>query len=139
MPATADYTLDLNYLRRRDWWSRVDRSSGDGCWPWLRSTGSHGYGQTWDGAHNVLAHRVAWSLHHDRQVPRGMTIDHVCHNRICCNPAHLRVLTNVANATDNGQGRKTACPRGHVYTAANTYTSPQGHRRCRQCARDRRF
>ena len=67
-----------------------------------------------------------------------MTVDHKCHNRVCCNPSHLRLLTNVENATDNLQGRKTHCPHGHPYWGENLYVSPRGDRRCRTCARDRR-
>lgn len=105
-----------------------------GCWPWTLSHGGHGYGQVTDGVAMRLAHRVAWVLHHGQQIPVGMTIDHACHNKTCCNPAHLRVLSNKANATDNGQGAKTHCPKGHEYTDVNTYVCPKGHRRCRTCA-----
>lgn len=51
--------MNVAYLTEHDWWSRVDRSAIDGCWPWRLSCGSHGYGQTWDGATVLLAHRVA--------------------------------------------------------------------------------
>ena len=93
---------------------RIDRSAGpDACWPWELSTGSHGYGQAWD-------------------------VDHVCHNRLCCNPSHLRLLTNRENARDNGHAAKTHCPAGHPYDSVNTYIDPDNARRCRQCARNRR-
>ena len=130
--------IDIEWLSVTNWWSRVDVRGADDCWPWRLSLGSHGYGQTWDGLQVRLAHRVAWSLHYGTQVPEGMTIDHSCHTRSCCNPAHLRVMTNVENATDNLQGCKVQCPAGHPYDATNTYVDPKGHRRCRQCARDRR-
>ena len=85
----------------------------------------------------LLAHRVAWSLANDEQIPDGLTVDHLCRVRRCCNPLHLRLLSNVANATDNGQRRKTHCPQGHEYQGANLYVAPNGHRRCRSCARSR--
>lgn len=128
--------IDLEYLNHRDWWAQVDIQGPDECWPWKRSTASHGYGQTWDGTHVLLAHRVAWSLHHQQQVPAGQTIDHrpEC-LRICCNPNHLRVLSNVENATLNGQGWKTHCPHGHPYEGANLriYTNPRTGYTCRKC------
>ena len=127
--------LDLDYLKGKDWWSKVLVGEPDECWPWRQSTASHGYGQTWDGKTVKLSHRVAWALHHDRQVPDGMTVDHICHNRPCCNPAHLQLLTNVDNATKNKQGEKVECPRGHPYEGENLYVCPKGHRRCRECAR----
>lgn len=126
--------IDVGWLERRSWWRDVDIGAPGACWPWVKSTASHGYGQTWDGTTVRLAHRVAWTLVRGA-IPDGMTIDHTCRNRRCCNPAHLRLLSNVENATDNGQGRKTHCPRGHEYAGANLYVGPQGDRRCRECAR----
>jgi WhiB family redox-sensing transcriptional regulator len=35
----------------------------------------------------------------------------------------------------HGNARKTHCRRGHPFTAANTYYSPQGRRNCRICLR----
>jgi hypothetical protein len=131
--------LDVAYLQRTDWWSKVDRSGGpDACWPWTQSVGSHGYGQTWDGVTVRLAHRVAWVLTYG-PIPAGMTVDHdqdPCSlGKPCCNPRHLRLLSNIENATDNRQTRKTECPRGHPYDETNTYVDPKGHRRCRACGR----
>ena len=139
MPSPRNQPIDINYLTNRDWWNNVARGSSDQCWLWLRSTASHGYGQTYDGITVRLAHRVAWVLAHSRQVPDDMTIDHLCRIKRCCNPNHLRVVSNIVNATDNGQGRKTHCPRGHTYDMANTYIDPRGHRRCRTCAQLRKF
>jgi HNH endonuclease len=82
----------------------------------------------------VLAHRVAFSLWVG-PIPEGMTVDHICRNRKCQNPNHLRLLSNLDNARDNGQSRKTHCPRGHEYSPENTWVDPDGARRCRECAR----
>lgn len=125
-------------------WDRVDvRGPGD-CWPWLLSLGSHGYGQVgWkvDGeSRNAMttAHRVAWMAHHGESIPVGMTVDHLCRNRPCCNPAHLRLLSNRLNGRLNGHALKTHCPHGHPYDEANTYVQPStGHRSCRTCMRRR--
>lgn len=116
---------------------RVDTSDEQSCWPWRLSLGSHGYGNAWDGRTVTVAHRLAWILANGA-IPDGLTVDHVCHNRRCCNPSHLRLLSNVENATDQGQRQKMYCPAGHEYAGANLYVDPEGHRRCRQCARDRR-
>lgn len=125
--------MNVEYLRDHDWWSRVDvRESGE-CWLWTQSAGSHGYGQTWDGTDVLLAHRVAWVLTHGA-IPDGLTVDHQCRVRTCCNPSHLRLLTNVENARDNGMARRRRCPSGHAYDEKNTYVDPAGHRRCRACA-----
>lgn len=108
------------------------------CWLWPLSIGSHGYGQvgwTEDGrSRGALVHRVAWEAVNG-PIPEELTIDHECRVKRCFNPAHLRLLTNEANARDNGQARRTRCPEGHEYDEANTYVDPGGHRRCRACAR----
>jgi len=129
--------IDIDYLIRNRWWKDVLVGAPDACWPWLRSRGSHGYGQTWDRVTVRLAHRVAWVLTHGQQIPDGLTIDHLCRNRSCCNPSHLRLLSNLANARDNGQTTKTHCPQGHPYDDENTVINSRGHRLCRAC-RDHR-
>lgn len=96
-------------------WVRVDRRGPDECWPWKGSPNTSGYGQvdlTYKGvrcAHNV--HRVIWALAHGRS-PGRRFVRHTCHNRICCNPAHLRLGTPLQNSRDMiAAGRSTAGDR----------------------------
>lgn len=125
--------IDVEWLNRRDWWADVDMSGGlVACWLWMKSTASHGYGQTWDGTTVRLAHRVAWTLAVG-PIPEGLTIDHECRNRRCCNPAHLRLMDNVNNARLNGNAIKTHCKRGHAFDDANTRRTRKGHRKCIEC------
>lgn len=139
--------IDSNVMelpdRVRDrFWDRVETGPPDECWAWRLSTGSHGYGQVgWsEGGKTrmVLTHRVAWFLTNG-PIPADLTVDHVCRNRVCCNPAHLRLLTNLENAKDNGMARKTHCLRGHPFDEKNTYRNARGHRFCRACRRERRL
>lgn len=123
--------IDLDYVRPT-FWSKVRAGDQAECWPWLQSTGSHGYGQTWDKKTVRLAHRVAWELTYGR-IPEGLTVDHACRNRPCCNPAHMRLLPNVVNATMNGNWAKTHCLRGHEFNSLNTFWTSLGHRGCRTC------
>lgn len=120
----------------------VSMGRPDECWPWQKSCGSHGYGQMWVRSlgHVTTSHRIAYVIHIG-PIKAGMTIDHdrsLCRGGACNNPAHLRQLSNAANAKDNGQGDKTHCPRGHEYIGDNLYVDPKGHRRCRSCAKARR-
>lgn len=89
------------------------------CWISTYSTASHGYAQIgWqDGDYRqaVTAHRAAWVYHNEKQIPDGHTVDHMCKNRKCVNPKHLRVLSNFENArrtfgTDWDIG---TCKHGH--------------------------
>lgn len=67
-------------------------------------------------------------------IPRGLTLDHLCRNRWCCNPNHIAPVTRGVNVL-RGSGpiacnaRKQRCPRGHVYDRVVN----DKHRRCRKC------
>jgi hypothetical protein len=101
-------------------WSKVDRSDLNGCWPWtaFRQPAGYGYFQVPDGTFGVVkgksrfAHRVAWMLFHKQLVPDGLCILHTCDNPPCCNPAHLFLGTTDDNNKDAAvKGRK---PRGSL-------------------------
>lgn len=73
-------------------WSRVDRSGGpDACWPWLGSINAKGYGRRHHQGKLTLAHRVALLIS-GVTIPEGYTVDHLCRNRACQNPAHLEAV-----------------------------------------------
>lgn len=54
------------------------------------------------------AHRVAYAMAKGR-IPSGMTVDHICFNRRCCNPDHLQLLTRQQNSSKK---RRNACLPG---------------------------
>jgi hypothetical protein len=61
----------------------------------------------------MLAHRVAWELTHgpipDGEGHHGTVVMHTCDNRLCCNPAHLRLGTQADNVRDmDAKGRRVA-------------------------------
>jgi len=95
--------------------------------------------------HVVLGHRAAWVSVHG-QVPMGMTIDHLCKQRRCVNPDHLRLLPNYENARRTG-GRDWPmgyCANGHdathlyrVTRSANASGFAVICRTCTQASRQR--
>lgn len=112
--------------------------SGD-CWVSTYSVGSHGYAQIgWkDEVLNrtvtTTVHRVAWWAYNRIDIPEGMTVDHICHNRRCVNPQHLRLLSNVDNARDNG-GQRTAVPTGRTCSNGHDIVrSAKGYVYCATC------
>ncbi len=119
--------------------SLVPHPHGVECIIWPLSTGSHGYGQIGWGAKNekasgTTAHRAVWLSYVG---PIGdLTVDHLCRNRRCVNLDHLRLLSNVDNASDNGLATRSSCPAGHEYAGDNLHLTPAGHRRCKKCARE---
>jgi len=71
------------------------------------------------------------------QISEGLDIDHLCRNRRCVNPYHLRTVTRRVNLLAGKtivarQARQEYCVHGHAFTEANTYRW-QGHRFCRTC------
>jgi hypothetical protein len=74
-------------------WDRIEQGSADDCWPWQGGLSAGGYGRfTLEGKH-YQAHRLAWERTYRTRVPKGKLVRHTCRNRLCCNPAHLRLGT----------------------------------------------
>lgn len=110
-------------------WQKVDQSGG--CWLWTAGTTEWGYGSFWTGERRVKAHR--WSYEHlVGPIPEGLTLDHLCRNPPCVNPAHLEPVTGAENTRRGGNALKTHCPQGHEYDAKNTRHC-HGSRFCRAC------
>lgn len=88
---------------REHFWKRVQETES-GCWLWLGERNEDGYGKVtrWTGQRwaNYRAHRVAWELANGRPPGAGLVVRHLCHNRPCCNPAHLAEGTHRDNAAD---------------------------------------
>lgn len=82
-------------------WSKVRKTAT--CWEWLGAVGGHGYGNIGEGGRcgkTLRAHRVAYELLVGA-VPNGTVLDHVCHNKLCVNPAHLRIATAAQNLANS--------------------------------------
>lgn len=78
-------------------WEKVKKEHGR-CWEWQASKYTKaGYGQFSHNGKSVLAHRFAYEnvVH---EIPAGIMLDHICSNRICVNPEHLREVTNKQNS-----------------------------------------
>ncbi len=114
---------------------------GDGCWEWTASVRRDGYGQFRLDGRVVSAHRVSYGLFVG-PIPEGLTLDHLCRNRLCVRPDHLEPVTLCENilrgeSLPAQNARKTQCPQGHAYDEANTRIGRHGWRVCRTCHRDR--
>lgn len=81
-------------------WPKVRKS--ESCWEWTAAA-YRGYGLFRSRGKVRLAHRLVYEWMRG-PIPEGMEVDHMCHNRGCVNPDHLRLLTH----SENGQNRASA-------------------------------
>lgn len=91
-------------------WTKVDKGADFDCWNWLASCQKLGYGQfpirpPQRKLITPVAHRVAFQLHYGYLPEAGKQVDHICGNRKCVNPAHLREVT-VKQNIENIQGAR---------------------------------
>lgn len=87
--------------------SRVAKS--DGCWEWTGGAFANGYGAFYvRGRGTLYAHRVAMELS-GIEIPSGANVDHICYNRKCVNPEHLRVCTPSQNRQNTVLRSNNAC------------------------------
>ncbi len=86
-------------LRRLAAGSATD--SVTGCREWSGRL-ERGYGRIGHQRRTHYAHRLAWTILRGA-IPDGMVIDHICHNRKCIQPAHLRVTTPEGNGANKSQ------------------------------------
>jgi hypothetical protein len=122
-------------------WVKVGSRTDNGCWPWLASKDSDGYGNFWVGGKCRGAHRVSYELIVGG-VPEGLQLDHLCKRRDCVNPWHLEPVTPKENKyrsrkqfVEEVPHTKMICVNGHPYTTDTTYLEPRGGKQCRICMR----
>ena len=130
-------------------WTRFESEAREGrsdyeCWPWQGARNLHGYGQfvwrgpqdDWPKKKQENASRVAWQIVNGEPDPEKH-IDHICRNRACINPRHLRELSRRENylagvGPSAENARKTHCKRGHELSGENVFLK-DGRRHCRRC------
>lgn len=120
-----------------------------GCWVWVASLSTSGYGHMTMGSRTDgtkrphSAHRIGYELYIGA-IPPGLVTDHLCRNRFCVNPWHLELVTPRENTVradwaaivENRIASRTHCPRGHPFSGENLYIRPDGARGCKACMRE---
>jgi hypothetical protein len=86
----------------------------------------------------IGTHRISWELLNG-SIPKGLVIDHICRNRACVAPDHLRLVTQQENvmAGLHNINNRTHCNQGHPFTKENIMVRKNGNRECAECNRVR--
>lgn len=118
-----------------------------GCWIWMPSLQTQGYGRIAFNQKNdkrkMLAHRTSYQIFKGN-IPAGANVLHRCDMPSCVNPDHLFTGTQKDNMQDMiKKGRKFSvykdikfCKHGHEFTNANTYFYKE-RRQCKACKQER--
>lgn len=98
----------------------IDRKSEDECWEWkgasypnpacphIRYARIRAFDPLdADEPRITTVHRVMHLLHKG-PIPEGMVVDHICFNTLCCNPAHLQLLTRAENSARKNPRRMSS-------------------------------
>jgi HNH endonuclease len=112
-------------------WERVQMASASQCWLWtgpLTQQGKHAYGVASLRGVADKAHRVAYRLKVGA-IPEGMTVDHLCREKLCCNPAHMEIVT----AAENTARMYRSPDRVYPLVCTAGHAREFGVRVCRKC------
>jgi len=127
--------ISLSVAQREEFWALVDKGGEDDCWLW---TGLRMKKEKYGKFRGKLAHRIAYELLVG-EIPKGLTLDHLCRVRHCVKPRHLEPVTRGENvrrgeSPSSIHRRKSACPSCHQ---PYDYFLRGVKRRCRRCDQDR--
>ena len=70
------------------------------CWNWTKELNANGYGQTKYYGKRVLTHRLSFRIANGVELKKKEVVRHMCHNRMCFRPAHLRLGSQADNVQD---------------------------------------
>lgn len=86
-------------------WAKVDKT--DDCWLWVAGKTS-GYGVFQPAPGDAIrAHRFSYQQANG-PIPVGLFIDHICHNRACVRPLHLRPVTEKQNMENRERANRNS-------------------------------
>ncbi len=127
--------------------NRINIDPETGCWVWLGTRQSDGYGLVTVREQREYVHRAMFQLFVG-PVGNNRELDHLCQNRLCCNPWHLEAVSSRENSLRGNHPlfmahRERRCRKGHdLSIEANVARRADGRARCRICRdqyqRDRR-
>lgn len=122
--------VERRFSRATETGTEPDAYPGHGpCLNYLGADNGNGYGQ-FSHPGGQYAHRYAWERTNG-PIPKGMTVDHLCRNRRCCNVDHLELVTRTENYL-RAVRLRDHCRNGHPYKRKYDGTS----RVCEVCRKE---
>jgi hypothetical protein len=90
-----------NKLTVEAFWNNKTITSS-GCWEWLGRCSPYGVVAEVRNLPFIdkAAHRLAYKLYHNKEIPKGLLVRHKCNNKPCINPSHLELGNYQDNSDD---------------------------------------
>lgn len=107
------------------------------CWEW-QGAASKGYGCVGSNqTGHFKVHAVMYVLFNG-PLSEGTEINHLCRNKLCCNPEHLEMASHLRNMQYYEEAREvpTHCKYGHAYAEVGYYEVGDRGRVCKQCKKE---
>ena len=103
------------------------------CLIWQGAVSGGRYGSVGNGrGGTMLVHRAAYEVQVG-PIPEGLTIDHLCRNKLCINTDHLEPVTRAEN-NRRAAAAKTHCKHGHPLSGENLRIKQRARGTQRECA-----
>lgn len=117
--------------------SKIEKT--DSCWNWKGATrGKNGYGAVKVDGKVVSVHKLFY-IKYKGEIPEKLLVSHSCHNKLCVNPDHLKLVTAKENYED-ALKRGTITPPKHEHL--KIHPSQSAYRngcRCEGCKEEHRM
>ncbi len=113
--------VDQWFLEMSDKISKNSEMKPSGCREWLKGPYTNTYGKITGRMplekckKTLYVHRIAY-LVKERLValPEGTEISHLCHNRRCVEPSHLRAEEHITNVERQHCKKQNSCTKNHT-------------------------
>lgn len=121
------YTKGRKRAPEERFWEKVARCNHETlclycCWPWQARCNNEGYGSFYPTSNkDIKAHRYAWELHNQQDMPKPFLACHWCHNPTCCNPLHIYKGTSQQNRQHSIHDGRITFPKG-IYSPRARFT-----------------
>src|SRR5262245_36395249 len=114
--------------RLEELFDKIEREPNTGCWFWMGALDRDGYARATVGSKKWCGiHREMWMHEFQAELTPTIHLDHICRERSCVNPRHLRPCTSRENTFAPGSmavgallAARTHCNNGHEFTPENT-------------------